>query len=248
MAQQGSDSTPAVQETVKGDEQQLKYLEFVQVATLHALLYFSKLYHVAKDKSGPLKPGVQTVEGTIKSVVGPVYEKFHDVPNKVIKYIDDKVDESVTSLNHHVPPVVKQVTNQAVLVAQTAPGVARSVATEVKKAGVVDTATGIAKSVYTKYEPVATELAKSVYTKYEPVAEQCAVSAWRKLNQLPVFPKVAQAVLPTAAYCTEKYNKTVQLTADKGYKVSSYLPLVPTEKIAKMFSSEYVSAPAAVAH
>uniref|UniRef100_A0A7N0TFH4 Rubber elongation factor n=1 Tax=Kalanchoe fedtschenkoi TaxID=63787 RepID=A0A7N0TFH4_KALFE len=243
MAQQPGDSNPAPQEVAEVNEQQLKYLEFVQVATLHALLYFSKLYNVAKDKSGPLKPGVQSVEGTIKSVVGPVYEKFHDVPIKVIKYIDGKVDESVTNLNHRVHPVVKQVTNQAVSVAQTAPGVARSVAAEVKKAGVVDTATGLAKSVYTKYEPAAKEL----YSKYEPVAEQCAVSTWRKLNQLPVFPKVAQAVLPTAAYCTEKYNQTVQVTADKGYKVSSYLPLVPTEKIAKIFSSE--SAPAtATAH
>ncbi|CAM8911596.1 unnamed protein product [Rhodiola kirilowii] len=242
--QQSADSNPAPQEVAKADEQQLKYLEFVQVATLHALIYFSKLYNVAKDKSGPLKPGVQTVEGTIKSVVGPVYEKFHDVPNKVIKYIDGKVDESMTSLNHRVPPMVKQVTNQAVSVAQTAPSVARSVATEVKKAGVVDTATGLAKSVYTKYEPTAKEL----YSKYEPVAEQCAVSTWRKLNQLPVFPKVAQAVLPTAAYCTQKYNQTVQLTFDKGYKVSTYLPLVPTEKIAKIFSPESAPVAAAAVH
>uniref|UniRef100_A0A7N1A0E2 Rubber elongation factor n=1 Tax=Kalanchoe fedtschenkoi TaxID=63787 RepID=A0A7N1A0E2_KALFE len=244
MAQQPAGSSPAPQEVAEANEQQLKYLEFVQVATLHALLYFSKLYNVAKDKSGPLKPGVQTVEGTIKTVVGPVYEKFHDVPIKVIKYIDGKVDESVTNLNQRCPPVVKQVTNQAVSVAQTAPVVARSVATEVKKAGVVDTAAGLAKSVYTKYEPAAKEL----YSKYEPVAEQCAVSTWRKLNQLPVFPKVAQAVLPTAAYCTEKYNQTVQLSAEKGYKVSSYLPLVPTEKIAKIFSSESAPPAAAAAH
>ncbi|KAF8038707.1 hypothetical protein BT93_B1297 [Corymbia citriodora subsp. variegata] len=102
---------------------------------------------------------------------------------------------------------------------------------EVKRAGVVDTASGIAKSVYTKYEPTAKEL----YSKYEPKVEKCAVSAWRKLNQLPLIPHVTQVVMPTAAYCTEKYNETVRNTAEKGYKVSGYLPIVPTERIAKVF-------------
>ncbi|KAJ0078560.1 hypothetical protein Patl1_22515 [Pistacia atlantica] len=118
--------------------------------------------------------------------------------------------------------------------AQQAPVVARSVASEVKRAGVVDTASGIAKSVYTKYKPTAKEL----YSKYEPKAEQCAVSTWRKLNQLPLFPQVAQVFVPTAAYCSEKYNETVLSTAEKGYRVSTYLPLVPTKRIAKVFSNE----------
>ncbi|KAJ0806542.1 putative rubber elongation factor, shugoshin, shugoshin, plant [Helianthus annuus] len=43
-------------------------------------------------------------------------------------------------------------------------------------------------------------------------------------------------VVPTAAYCSEKYNETVQQTAEKGYKVSSYPPLVPTERIVKVFN------------
>jgi len=42
-------------------------------------------------KSGPLKPGVETVEGTVRSVVGPVYDKFHDVPIEVLKFVDRKV-------------------------------------------------------------------------------------------------------------------------------------------------------------
>jgi hypothetical protein len=139
----------------------------------------------------------------------------------------------VTGLDRRVPPTIKQASSQAFSAAQRAPLVARAVASEVKRAGVVDTASGIAKSVYTKYEPTA----KDLYSKYEPKAEQCAVSAWRKLNRLPLFPQVAQAVLPTAAFCTEKYNETVVSTAEKGYKVSSYLPLVPTERISKVFRS-----------
>lgn len=72
-------------------EQRLKYLEFVQVATIHALVCFSKLYFYAKDKSGPLKPGVDTVEGTVKTVVGPVYNKLHYVPIELLKFVDRKV-------------------------------------------------------------------------------------------------------------------------------------------------------------
>lgn len=137
----------------------------------------------------------------------------------------------MTELDRRVPPIIKQASSQAFSAAQSAPVVARSVASEVKRAGVVETASGIVKSVYIKCEPTA----KDLYSKYEPKAEQCAVLAWRKLNELPLFPLVAQVVVPTAAYCSEMYNQTVISTAEKGYKVSSYLPLVPTERISEVF-------------
>nr|BBE38099.1 Rubber elongation factor protein [Ficus carica] len=234
MASQEDSTLPQHQQLDKEEEQRLKYLEFVQVAAVHTLVYLSNLYGLAKEKSGPLKPGVETVEGTVKSVVGPVYEKIHVIPNELLKYVDRKVDASVTELDRHVPMTIKKVSSQAFSAAQKAPEVARSVASEVQRAGVKDTASGIAKTVYTKYEPAAKEL----YAKYEPKAEKCAVTAWRKLNQLPLFPKVADVVVPTAAYCTEKYNQTVLSTAEKGYKVSAFLPLVPVEKIAKVFSED----------
>ncbi|RVW97818.1 Stress-related protein [Vitis vinifera] len=206
-----ADSMPQ-QEMAKEEEQRLKYLEFVQVATLHAVLCFSSLYEYAKERSGPLKPGVQTVEGTVKTVVAPVYDKFHGVPIELLRFIDRKVDESVSKFGKQVPPVVKQVSSQAVAAAQKAP-------------------------TYTKCEPAA----KDLYTKYEPVAQHYAVSAWHSLNRLPLFPQVVQVVVPTAAYCSERYNQTVLSTAEKGYKVSTYLPLVPTEKITKVFGAEVQS-------
>lgn len=140
----------------------------------------------------------------------------------------------MTELDRHVPTNVKKASSQAFTTAQKAPEAARTVVSEVRRAGVVDTASGYAKSVYSMYEPTAKEL----YAKYEPKAEQYAVSAWQKLNKLPLFPHVANAVLPTAAYCTEKYNQTVVSTAKQGYRVSAYLPLVPTEKIARIFSEK----------
>ncbi|ONK61594.1 uncharacterized protein A4U43_C08F31590 [Asparagus officinalis] len=69
----------------------LKYLDFVHVAAIQALVCVSRLYDWAKENSGPLKPGVQTVEGTVKTVVGPVYEKFRDLPFEILKFVDTKV-------------------------------------------------------------------------------------------------------------------------------------------------------------
>lgn len=66
-------------------------MQFVQAAAVEALLRFALIYAKAKDKSGPLKPGVESVEGAVKTVVGPVYEKYHDVPVEVLKYMDQKV-------------------------------------------------------------------------------------------------------------------------------------------------------------
>ncbi|KAK4424620.1 REF/SRPP-like protein [Sesamum alatum] len=213
------------------EEQRLKYFEFVQVMALHALMCAARLYSYAKENSGPLKPGVDTVEGTVKTVVGPVYDKYHGVPIEVLKFIDRKVDESVNKVR--VPPTLKEVSTQAFETAQKAPAAARSVVTEVKNTGVVGTASGLAKTVYAKYEPAA----KDLYVKYEPVAEQYVASAWRQLNQLPLFPRVAQAVGPTASYCSAMYNQTVQQAADNGSKVAAHLPLVPTERIARILSA-----------
>ncbi|KAK1434501.1 hypothetical protein QVD17_00244 [Tagetes erecta] len=199
------------QPQVEIEEERLKYLEFVQLAVLHVVVYASKVYAYAKDNSGPLKPGVETIEGTLKTVVGPAYDKFHDIPVEVLKFVDRKVDESVNKFDSQVPPFVKHVSAKT-----------KNLSKEVKSGGVVETASG---------------LAKSAYTRLEPIAEHYAVSAWHTLNQLPFFPKVAKVVVPAAAYYSEKYNQTVQQAAEKGYKVSSYLPLVPTEKIAKVFNA-----------
>ncbi|XP_076928753.1 stress-related protein-like [Bidens hawaiensis] len=239
------------------EEQRLKYLQFVQMASVHALLYVSKAYAYAKNNSGPLKPRVETMEGKLKTAVGleghgielknnntrsskaiilptassngilsiskycsidatigSAYNKFHDVPAEALKFVDRKVDESVNKFNTQVHPFVKQVSAKT-----------KNLSEEVKTAGVVKTA-------YTKLESAA----KGLYTKYEPVAERYAASAWQSLNQLPVFPKVAKVVVPIAAYYSDKYNQTVQQTAEKGYKVSSYLPLVLTERISKVFN------------
>ncbi|WOG87312.1 hypothetical protein DCAR_0206535 [Daucus carota subsp. sativus] len=213
-------SPPA--QSVVVDEKKLKYLDFVQVAAIYVVVSFTTLYEYAKGNSGPLKPGVQTVEGTVKTVIGPVYDKFHNVPLELLTFVDRKVGEVLSELDRHVPSLIKQASSQA-----------RSVASEIKRAGLVETATNAAKSAYVKYEPVAEEY----YYKYEPVAEKYVVVAWTSLNRLPLFPQLAHILVPTASYWAERYNQSVGYFVSKGYAVSFYLPLVPIDRIAKVFKT-----------
>lgn len=72
-------------------EERLKYLGFIHLAAMQALVCFTKLYVYARENSGPLKPGVHTMEGAVKTVIGPVYDKFHGVPYDLLKSVDQKV-------------------------------------------------------------------------------------------------------------------------------------------------------------
>ncbi|KAJ8547435.1 hypothetical protein K7X08_011021 [Anisodus acutangulus] len=218
-------------DAVAEDERKLKYLDFVQVTAIYVIVCFSTLYEYGKGNSGPLKPGVQAVEATVKTVIGPVYEKFHDIPFDLLKFIDLKVVELITEVDSHVPSLLKQASSQALLIAHKASEIARDLASEVHRDGLVDIASNIAKSLYTKYEPTAKEL----YAKYEPVAEKNAVSAWRSMYKLPLFPQVAQILVPTAAYWSEKYNRAVTYALERGFAVAYYLPAIPVERIAKVF-------------
>ncbi|KAL3626021.1 hypothetical protein CASFOL_029570 [Castilleja foliolosa] len=212
----------------------LKYLDFVEVITIYAIVCCSIIYEYAKENSGPLRPGVQTVEGTVRAVIGPVYEKFHNVPFQLLMFVDRKVDQSLIELDRHVPSLLKLASSQACSAAHTANKVAHELASEVQQDGFVDTASKIARAAYNKYEPTA----HALYAKYEPIAEQYTVAAWISLNRLPLFSQVAHIMVPTAAYWAEKYNRAVGYSAEKGYAVSYYLPLVPIERIAKTFGAE----------
>ncbi|KAL9347860.1 hypothetical protein Peur_059226 [Populus x canadensis] len=92
----------------------LKYVDFVQVVPIYVVVCFSSVYRYAKENSGPLKPGVRTVEDTVRTVTGPVHDKFHDVPFQLLKFVDHKfhfslwtpgrqIDESLRELDRQVP-------------------------------------------------------------------------------------------------------------------------------------------------
>ncbi|XVF32748.1 hypothetical protein REPUB_Repub17cG0110100 [Reevesia pubescens] len=75
---------------IEENEKKLKYLDSVQVALIYAVVCLSSIYEYAKENSGPLKLRVQTVEGNVKTVISPVYDKFHDVPFELLKFVDCK--------------------------------------------------------------------------------------------------------------------------------------------------------------
>ena len=214
-----AESDAQLNQTGQEEMEKLQYLEIVHLAAIRAVLCVSNLYLYAKEKSGPLRNGVESVEGTVKTVVGPVYDRYHTLPFDLLKLADRKVGESVQELERHLPEGVKE----AYAKAHKAPELARSVAGEVQRAGVVATAAG---------------LAKAACSRAEPAAERLAASAWRSLNRLPVFPQVANAVVPAAAGLSERYNRAVSCATEKGYAVSAYLPFVPTERIARVFDSK----------
>ena len=59
-----------VMQSQEGGGPKLKYLDFVHVAAIQAVVSLASVYDFAKENSGPLNPGVQTVVGTVKTVIG----------------------------------------------------------------------------------------------------------------------------------------------------------------------------------
>lgn len=75
----------------KTHHQELKHLGFVKIAAIQAFVCVTNLYEYAKQNSGPLRSAVGTVEGTVTTVLGPVYNKFKGVPNDLLVFADNKV-------------------------------------------------------------------------------------------------------------------------------------------------------------
>lgn len=82
---------------VQSEDDKLKHLDFVEDAMQEAVGIASSVYDYVKDKVGAI-PGVETIETTVKNVVGPAIEKFQDVPGEVLKFVDRKVSFSSSFL------------------------------------------------------------------------------------------------------------------------------------------------------
>lgn len=152
------------------------------------MMRFTPIYGYVKERSGEIGPGIKTVEEAVKSVVGPVHEKFHLVPDEILRHGDTS-----RSYDHAY------------------------------------------QRSYVSARATALEMAVRLYDKCDPMTDKYVSPAWQKVKMSPVFPRVANAVLPKATYCTDKYNEAVVATTEKGCRVSAYLPLVHTETIVKLF-------------
>ncbi|KAJ3699892.1 hypothetical protein LUZ61_003597 [Rhynchospora tenuis] len=209
-------------------KQELKYLEFIHLVAVQAILCIASLYELAKEKSGPLKGGVESVEGSVKSIVDPVYKRFHDLPFDLLFLVDRKVDSVLGVVEQHVPPTIKTVTSYVYTVLQVITAALCEFLSDARNSGL----SAACKAGVNRYKPSVVEL----YKDYEPIAEQYAVAIWQYLNRLPLFPQAAHLVIPTAAHWAEKYNHAVESASARGIAVVQYLPEIPIEKIAKVFS------------
>eukprot|EP00850_Spirogloea_muscicola_P018172 SM000163S02340 [mRNA] locus=s163:240657:242179:- [translate_table: standard] len=204
-------------------QRNLKYLGFFQDAVLKAVAYLTTLYDYAKDSSGPLKPGLENVEGTVKTIVGPVYNKIDGKPGELLQFVDAKVDKIFTLLDKYVPPYFKEKANQAATLVKEAPANTKALFHDVQSKGFFSTV-----HEYTE--------------KYQPVAEKEFYSAWKFFLTFPLAPQVVSFVAPTAIFGAEKYNEAVVFFKKSDIPiakpVAGYLPLVPTEKIESTVKSD----------
>lgn len=196
--------------------QELKHLGFVNIVAINALICVTNLYEYAKQKSELFRSGARAVEGNVTTVVAPVCEKFKDVSYDLLVFFDRKVDEAANKFDKNAPPLAKQVVSQASCMVQKASELTQSLVSEARTGGVT----------------AATNYAVSKYKEF--MLDQ-GVKIWYKLNQVTPFQMVVQMVVPTAAYWSDKYNAVVIDMKQKGYTVFSYVPLMPLDKIAKVF-------------
>ncbi|CAI9761702.1 unnamed protein product [Fraxinus pennsylvanica] len=201
---------------VEASKMQLKHLMFVRILAINAVVMVSNLYDYAKQNSGPLKSTVGTVENAVTAVVGPVYEKFNDVPGDVLVFLDKKVDEATYKFDEWAPPLAKKAVSKTQSVVNKASQVAQDLLKEAQVAG-----------------PRAAIFHLGTISKHFAVSQLAVV--WYKVHHYPALHGVAELAVPTAAHWSEKYNNLVKYMTAKGYTVFSYLPLVPVEEMAKAY-------------
>lgn len=63
----------------------------MRILAINAVVLVSSLYDYAKQNSGSLKSSVGKVESAVTAVVGPVYQRFKDVPAEILVFLDKKV-------------------------------------------------------------------------------------------------------------------------------------------------------------
>ncbi|GAB2280628.1 hypothetical protein Dimus_015255 [Dionaea muscipula] len=93
-------------------QQELKHLGSVRAAAIQTIVFVSAIYDYAKHNSGSLMPTLERVEGAVAAVVSPVYDKFKDVPDDLLLFLDAKVDSAAAEFDEHAPPLAKQVAGQ----------------------------------------------------------------------------------------------------------------------------------------
>eukprot|EP00271_Cylindrocystis_brebissonii_P007059 TRINITY_DN20192_c0_g2_i1.p1 TRINITY_DN20192_c0_g2~~TRINITY_DN20192_c0_g2_i1.p1 ORF type:complete len:213 (+),score=40.00 TRINITY_DN20192_c0_g2_i1:136-774(+) len=188
-----------------GQVPDLKYLGFFRLAVLQTIVYISQFYVWAKNSSGPLKPGVDSVEGMVQTVVEPLYAKWKGKPDELLKFADEKVAVGLAVAERSIPTSVKETETYALLT--KVPENSKAIVEQVKEKGLIETA--------------------------YPIVVQYAAYLWALLLTFPFVVQIIKAVLPSALFAGEQYNKLADYAATNETlkPIGSYLPKVPVEDI-----------------
>lgn len=90
-----SSSSPLIIVEEDDGTEELKHLGFVRTAATYLVVCLSTIYELAKDNAGPLRLGVENIEATVETVLSPLYERFSDVPFKLLLFVDRKVVKAI---------------------------------------------------------------------------------------------------------------------------------------------------------
>uniref|UniRef100_A0A7N0TX29 REF/SRPP-like protein n=1 Tax=Kalanchoe fedtschenkoi TaxID=63787 RepID=A0A7N0TX29_KALFE len=200
--------------TTESRSRDLKHLGFVRIAAIQAAVLASSLYDYVKRNAGPLRSVVGSVEGTAKSVVVPIWDKYKNLPDGLLLFADQKVDDAMGQFDKHAPSLAKKVAHEAHALLDAAAEKGQKLLSEVETKGPV---TGFHYAV-SEFKHTAISLIAIVYV---------AVDGFKPFHTL------ADMVVPTAAHWSEKYNKLIINMSMKGHKIFSYLPQIPTDEISQ---------------
>ncbi|XP_051121255.1 REF/SRPP-like protein At1g67360 [Andrographis paniculata] len=208
-----SSSEVAIEER---SDQQLKYLGFVQILAVNAVVLVSNLYDKAKQNSGSLKPAVDAVENAVATVFVPVYERVKGIPSDLLVFVDGKVNDAAIKFDEMAPPSAKKALSKVQLLMMKASQTGQDLLEEAKVSG-----------------PLAA-ISHAGKMSQHFVVNQLAVVLYQ-VNQNPSLNGVSKVAITTAAQWSEKYNKLVNNLSGKGYTLFSYAPLIPVDELAKAY-------------
>ncbi|KAL3511437.1 hypothetical protein ACH5RR_030838 [Cinchona calisaya] len=197
-------------------EGELKHLGFVSVIGINAIVLVSHLYGYAKQNSGPLKSTVESVENAVTTVVGPVYERFKGLPDDLLVFLDNKVDDVTKKFDEHAPPVAKKIVNKTEDLVKKGSHVAQKLVQEAQVSG-----------------PCAAIChAASLFKNF--AVSQIAV-VWYGLDRYPPLHAVGERAIPTVAYWSRNYNGFIAKMDARGYHSFSYFPSIPVEDVVQAY-------------
>ncbi|KAM7484071.1 hypothetical protein LguiA_000080 [Lonicera macranthoides] len=199
-------------------DRELKYLGFIKVIAINAVICLWKLYEYAKLKSGPFKSTIGTVESLVTAIVGPFYDRAKVLPDDVLLFLDNKVNEATYKFDEQAPPLAKQVVSQVHSIVHKSSEIALSLAQEAKSGGPI----------------AAIHYAGTVFKQSVPRQLAMVLYAFDKIP--PPFDSMARNAAPAFANWSDTYNRAIKGMAAKGYTFFNHLPLVPIDEIAEEFN------------